>query len=107
MKNQSLFRLTAVIATLHVAVFSFFFGLRHSGYILTATLSATLIWAVVFFLSQRKRRWGIIIGVVAGLIVHHVAYQFWESELPGFWWPLAQFEALQFLVACGIGRTAP
>ncbi len=107
MKNKSLFLLIAVIAAIHAAVFSFLFGSRHCGYILTATLSATLIWAVVFFLSQRKRRWGIMIGVVAGLIVQHVAYQFWESELPGFWWPLAQFGALQFLVACGIGRTAP
>jgi hypothetical protein len=36
-----------------------------------------------------------------------VAYQVWKAELPGFWRPLAQFEALQFLVAYGIERTAP
>ena len=107
MKSESLFRLMAVIAALHVAVFSFFFGSRHCGYILAATLSATLIWAVVFLLSKRKRRMGAIIGALVGLIVQQVAYQFWKSELPGFWWPLAQFGALQFLVACGIGRTAP
>jgi hypothetical protein len=107
MKSESIFRLMAVIAALHVAVFSFFFELRHCGYILAATLSATLIWGVVFFLKEQMRRAGFIVGVVVGLAVQQVAYQAWKAELPGFWWPLAQFGALQFLVAYGIGRTAP
>jgi hypothetical protein len=106
MKNESLFRLMAVIAALHVAVLSVAFGLRHIGYVLATTLSATLIWGVVFFLIEQKRRAGIIGGVVAGLAVQQVAYQVWKGELPGFWWPLAQFAALQFLLAYGIGRTA-
>lgn len=105
MKNENPFRLMAVIAALHVAVLSVAFGLRHIGYVLAATLSATLIWGVVFFLSKRKSRAGIIGGVVAGLAVQQVAYQVWKAELPGFWWPLAQFVALQFLLAYGIGRT--
>jgi hypothetical protein len=107
MKSESLFRLMAVIAALHVAVFSYFFGLRNSGYILAATLSATLIWAMVFLLSERKRRRSAIVGVVVGLIFQQVAYQAWKTELPGFWWSLAQFGALQFLIAYGIGRTVP
>ena len=107
MKSESIFRLAAVIAALHVAVLSMVFGLRHMGYILAATLSATLIWGVVFSLNERKRRAGLIAGVVVGLVVQQVVYQVWRAELPGFWWPLAQFGALQFLVACGIERTAP
>lgn len=107
MKNESLFRLMAIIAALHVAVLSAAFGLRHIGYVLAATLSATLIWGVVFFLDERKHRAGIIGGIVAGLAVQQVAYQVWKAELPGFWWPLAQFAALQFLLAYGIGRTVP
>lgn len=107
MKTENLFSLMAVIAALHVAVLSVAFGLRHIGYILAATLSATLIWGLVFFLNERQRRAGFIVGVVASLAVQQVAYQVWKTELPGFWWPLAQFTALQFLVAYGIGRTAP
>ena len=107
MKSESLFRLMAVIAALHVAVFSFFFGLRHRGYILTATLSATLIWAVVFLLSERKRRRSAIVGMVVGLIFQQVAYQVWKTELPGCWWSLAQFGALQFLIAYGIRKIVP
>jgi len=107
MNSPSLFRLLACIAALHVAALSFAFGPRHIGYILAATLSATLIWGVVFLLNRRKRRAGIIAGVVVGLAVQQVAYQVWKAELPGFWWPLAQFGTLQFLVACGIGKTAP
>jgi hypothetical protein len=105
MKGQSLFRLMACIAALHVTVLSVAFGPRHMGYLLTATLSATLIWGVVFFLSERKRRRGVIAGVVVGLVVQQVAVHVWKAELPGFWWPLAQFGALQLLVACGIGKT--
>ena len=107
MNSPSLFRLLACIAALHVAVLSFVFGLRHIGYLLTTTLSATLIWGVVFFLNERKRRAGFIAGVVLALIVQVVGYQIWKAQLPGFWWPLAQFGALQFLIACALGRTAP
>jgi len=107
MKGERIAGLGSVIAALHVAVLSVVFGPRHVGYILVAALSATLIWGVVFFLNERKRRAGFIVGVVVGLGVQVVAYQILKAELPGFWWPLAQFGALQFLVAYGIGRTAP
>ena len=105
MKKQSIYHLMAAIAALHVTGFSLFFGPRHYGYILAATFSATLIWAVVFFLSESKRHRAAIVGVVAGLLVQQVAYHFWKAELPGLWWPLAQFAALQILVAYGMGRT--
>ena len=107
MKNQKLIRLAVVIVALLVTVLSIAFGLRHFGYILVATLSGAFIWCVVFFLDERKRRAGLIVGALVALVVQQLAYHAWKAELPGFWWPLAQFGALQFLVAYGIGRTAP
>jgi hypothetical protein len=107
MKNQKLIRVAEVIVALLVTVLSIAFGLRHFGYIIAATLSGALIWGVVFFLNERKRRAGLIAGVLVALVVQQVAYHAWRAELPGFWWPLALFGALQFLVAYGIGRTAP
>jgi hypothetical protein len=107
MKSNNLFRLVAMITTLHVVVLSFVFGSRHLGYILVAALSAALTLGVVFFLDEQKRRAGFITGVVIGLVIQLAAYQIWKGELPGFWWPLAQFWAFQFLIAYGIGRAAP
>ena len=107
MKSEQLVRLAAVIAALHVAVLSFLFGPRHIGYILVAVFSAILIWGVVFFLSERKRRAGFIAGAILGLVIQVMAYRLLKAELPGFWWPLAQFGALQFLVAYGIGKAGP
>ena len=107
MKSKSFFHLMAVIAALYVALLSFFIGLRHLGYIMTAMLSAILIWSVLCFLNNRKHRAGFIAGIVIGLAVQQVAYQVWKSELPGFCWPLLQFGALQCLIAYGMGRTVP
>ena len=107
MNREKLARLALVIAALVGTALSILLGARHVGYILAAVLSATLIWGVVPFLNGQKRRAGMIAGVIAGLVVQQVAYQVWKAEPPGFWWPLAQFGALQFLVAYGIGRSAP
>jgi hypothetical protein len=95
-----------VILALHVVVLSVGFGQRHFGYLVAATLSAAFVWSVVLFLNERKRRAGIIAGVIVGLVVQQLVYHHWKAELPGFWLPLAQFGAVQFLVAYGLGRTA-
>jgi hypothetical protein len=107
MKREKLVRLAAVIVALLVTVLSIAFGLRHFGYIIATALSGALIWGVLFFLDERKRRAGLIAGVLVAAVVQQVAYQACKAELPGFWWSLAQFAAVQFLVAYGIGRTAP
>jgi hypothetical protein len=107
MKSKNLFRLVAMITALHVIVLSFVFGPRHFCYTLTAILSGTLTWGVVFFLNEQKHRTGIIVGAVIGLVIQLVAYQIWKGELPRYWWALAQFAALQSLIAVGIGRNAP
>jgi hypothetical protein len=107
MKRERLFCLVGVVAALHVAVLSMVFGLRHAGYMLAATLSATVIWGTVLLLKEGKCRATFIGGVLLGLTVQQVVYQVWKADLPGFWWPLGQFAALYFLVAWLIGRAAP
>lgn len=104
MINERLFRLAAVIAALHMILLSLVFGLRHRGYLLTATSSATLIWSTVFFLRGWKRRVGLIAGVVVASAVQRAACQIWRDLLSGYWWPLAQFAALQFLIAFGLWK---
>ncbi len=106
MKSESLFRYVAIISALHVVVLSFVMGLRHVAYALAGTLTATLVWGVVFSLEKQKRRAGVVVGAVVGLAVQQVAYHVWKSELPGFWWPLAQFAAVQTLLGYGIGKCA-
>jgi hypothetical protein len=107
MKRERLLPLLSVIIALHVFVLSVVFGVRHLGYMLTATLSATLIWALVYFVNREKRRPAMIIGLALGIAIQQAAQQILQTELTGFWWPLAQFGALQFLVAHGLGRSAP
>jgi hypothetical protein len=97
--------IVALVAALHVAVLSLVFGPRHAGYMLTAMLSTTLIWGVAYVLSERRRGALLMAGIVVGLAVQQAAHQVWKVQLPGFWWPLAQFGALQFLLALGIRRT--
>jgi hypothetical protein len=104
MKSVSIFSFLIVIAALHLLALSMVAGLRHLGYILAALLSAALIWSAVFFLCGRRPHTGLIAGVVVGLAVQQVAYSAWRTELPGFWWSLAQFGALHTLVGFGIGK---
>lgn len=104
MKSESLIGLAAVITALHVIGLSMLLGLRHVGYTLAATLSAPLIWGGVLFLKGGKRPGKQVAGVIIGLTVQQVAHQAWKAELPGFWWPLAQFAAVQFVIAYGLWR---
>ena len=90
--------IVVLVATLHVAVLSMVFGPRHVGYMVSAALSASWIWGAVFLLRERKGLAGLVAAVAVALAVQQVAYRVWKAELPGFWWPLAQFAALQFLV---------
>jgi hypothetical protein len=107
MRGSCVTEIVLLVAALHVAVASLVLGPRHAGYLMSAALSATLIWGGVFVLHERKRSAGAVAGVVVGLAVQQVAYQVWRSELGGFWWPLGQFWALQCLVAWSIWRFAP
>lgn len=98
-------RILAVVVALHLAALSFVFGPRHIAYILAAYLSALAVWGVVFLISDQKRSASWIVGSLAIVIVQQIAYHTMKSGLPGVWWPLAQFFALQFLIGIGVERT--
>ncbi len=104
MRGNRVARIVLLVAAVHVAVLSVVLGPRHVGYLVSATLSATLIWGGVFVLDKRRRQAGVVAGIIAGLVVQQVAYQVWKGQLGGFLWPLAQFGSLQGLVACGVWR---
>ncbi len=107
MRGSCVTGIVLLVVTLHMAVLGLLFGPKHTGYLLWAMVSATLIWGAVFALNKRKRQAGVVGGVVLGLVAQQVAYQVWKGQLGGFWWSLVQFGALQSLVAWGIWRFAP
>ena len=57
-------------------------------------------------MSKPKRQAAWVVGLLAIIIIKQIAYQVWKAELSGFWWPLAQFGALQFLTVAGISQAA-
>jgi hypothetical protein len=58
MRGGCVIGIVVLVAAAHVAVVSILFGPRHLGYLMSATLSATLIWGGVFVLNERKRHEG-------------------------------------------------
>ena len=106
MKRKHPVDIIAAILALHFAGLSVVFGFRHLGYILAATGTATIVWGAVFFVSKRWRRSGMFTGVALGLASQQITFHVWQSELPGFWWSLAQFVALQYLIAFIIRKSA-
>ncbi len=56
--------------------------LAQLGYVLTGNLGGALILGGVFFLGDRKRRDGLIGGVVVCFAIQPVAYHIWKDELP-------------------------
>ena len=103
-RNERLVRLVAMIAALHLAALSFALGPRCIAYIVAAYLSAVVVWGIVFLTSKQRRQAGWVVGLVVIVIIQQIAYQVWKAELSGFWWPLAQFGALQVLIAITISQ---
>jgi hypothetical protein len=97
---KGLWRLVAIIASLHVALVSCAFGARCIPYIAAAYLSAVVIWGGVS-MSRWDGPVGVIVGVVLSFAIQQTAYHAWKEELGGFWWPLAQFFAMQVLIGGG------
>jgi hypothetical protein len=62
-----------MIAALRMSGLRIVIGSRQVGYIMLATLSATMIRRVVFLLNERHRRVGSILG--GGIAVQQVAYR--------------------------------
>lgn len=106
MNRSPIARIAGVVAALHGVALSLALGPRHAGYILTAILSAALIWSTRSWPSGPKRRAGMAMGSALALGVQQVAYHVWRAELGEPEWPLVQFLALQFLFALGMQRSA-
>jgi uncharacterized membrane protein AbrB (regulator of aidB expression) len=104
MDTKSLLRILAVVMGMHLAALSFVFGPRSITYVLAAYLSSVVVWGIVLLVSRQKQPAGWIVGSLVIVIIQQVAYHTMKSGLPGFWWPLAQFFAVQFLIGIGVNR---
>jgi hypothetical protein len=92
-------KVASVILALHLIVLGFFFYKPPVNYFVVICFSTVIVWLVVFSFSSRKRRDGIIAGLLLQLAIQQVAYHAWVSDQAGVWWPLAQFLSLQYVVA--------
>ncbi len=102
-RGEGLWRLVAMIGALHVAVLSLALGPRCVPYLVAAYLSAVVVWGGVA-MSAGKRRVAVMVGVGVTVAVQQAAYQAWKAELADFWWAVAQFLAVQWLVGMGVQR---
>ena len=78
-------------------------GPKCLAYLMAAYLGGVVIWGSLL-MSERKRRVRLLVGVGLSLVVQQAAYLIWKGELAGFWWPLAQFFAVQLLIGVGVER---
>ena len=91
-------KIVSVILALHVIVLGFFFYKPPAYYFLIICLSTVIVWSVVFSFSSGKRRAGIIAGLLLQVAIQQAAFHTWASD-QNVWWPLAQFLALQYVMA--------
>jgi len=102
-RREGLLGLVAIIAGLHVTVFSVVLGPRCVPYLAAAYLTAVAVWGSIS-VSGWMGRAGVIVGVGLSLAIQQTAYHAWKTELGGVWWPLAQYFALQLLIGGGVRR---
>ena len=92
-------KIASVVLALHLIALGFFFYKPPAIYFLVVCFSTVVVWSLVFSLSSRKRRAGIIAGLLLQLAIQQAAFLLWVSGHAGVWWPLAQFLSLQYVVA--------
>jgi hypothetical protein len=98
-------RIVSVVVALHLIVLSFFFYKPPVNYFLVVCFSTVIVWPLVFSLSRRKGRAGIIAGFLLQLAIQQVAFLLWVSGQAGGWWPLAQCVSLQYVAALRLGSS--
>jgi hypothetical protein len=103
-RSERLWRLVAVIAGLHLFAVSIALGPRCIAYIVAAYLSAVAVWDVVSLARKERRRVGWVAGLLVIVVIQQMAYHRMKSALPGVWWPLVQFFAVQLLIGIGVAR---
>ena len=92
-----------VVAALHGFVLSVVLGPRCVAYLAAAYLCAVTVWGTVGMSGQRGRA-GFVVGLGVSVAVQQASYQAWRAELAGFWWPVAQFFAVQWVIGLGTQR---
>ncbi len=88
----------SVVVALLVIVLGFVIFKPPLNYFVVSCLSTIMVWAAVFSLKRRPRA-AIIVGVLLQITIQQVAYHAWLAPQTSLWWPLAQFLALQYVVA--------
>lgn len=91
-------KVLSVVVALHLIVLGFVFFKPPLNYFAVMCLSTILVWAAVFTFKRRPRA-AMIVGVLLQITIQQVAYHAWLSSQTSIWWPLAQFLALQYVVA--------
>ena len=91
-------KVLSVVVALHLIVLGFVFFKPPLNYFAVMCLSTIMVWSTVFSFRRRPRA-AIIAGGLLQIIIQQVAYHAWLSAQTSIWWPLAQFLALQYVVA--------
>jgi hypothetical protein len=104
MKIKGFTSIVVVVVALHLAAWGFVVGPLRWPYLLSATLSGTLIWGAWSALASRRRRAGLLVGLVVALAAQQIAFRVWRAQFGGVWPPLVQFIALHVLIGLGLDR---
>src|SRR5688500_11001048 len=90
-------RTVAAVIAGHIAIAAFFFFKPTPHYFMVTCFSTVFVWSAAFAV-KRFRTVAIVATSLIQIIVHHLAYPLWQAELASFWWPFAQFAALQYII---------
>ena len=96
-------KIASVVVAAHLIALAFFFFKPPVNYFVANCLSTVIVWPAAFAFSKRKKWAGIIAASLLQLAIQQVAYHAWVSVQAAVWWPLAQFIALQYVIALRIG----
>jgi hypothetical protein len=96
-------KIASVVVALHLIVLGCFFFKTPLKYFVVVCLSTVIVWPAVFAFGKRKKWTAIIAGSLLQITIQQVAYHAWLSNQVAVWWPLAQFLALQYVMALRLG----
>ena len=91
-------RIAPVILAVHLIVLAFFFFKPRLNYFVLVCLSTMFVWSLVFAFGKWRLKTAIVIGWLIQIGIQQFAYHSWLRDQAGLWWPLLQFNALQYLI---------
>jgi hypothetical protein len=90
-------KVASVVLALHLIGLGFFFYKPPLNYFTVVCFSTVIVWPMTFSLSKR-RKLGLIAGLLVQVAIQQGAYHVWLSRETSLWWPLLQFLALQYVL---------